>query len=310
MADMSIPTTAKPEPVSELQKKTPMTPGLAPATPTALTPPANPVPSAAPIAVSPANPTNASDPALGANIAPTPSAPAPAAPLPVLPSGSVGNGVTATPTDPNASLTTQTLSVAPTVDRFKIAQDRYDAAVKAADPAYQASLRDAQRHAFGAGRGVSGMLRTSLGDEAARHQNALEAQRSGFLSDALEGTIGDAFKNVGIAQDQQKFQAGQQNTAYNQDYSTKQLQELLTNGAFDRALKQLDAGNQNDPSKIALVLSEILGQQATGAGQAASGLFNQQGQNSQTNLPKWLQDILNGTQATSPGQATNEVNSP
>jgi len=183
-------------------------------------------------------------------------------------------------------------------DRFKIAEDRYNAG----EPAYQAALRTAEHHAFGAGRGVSGALRTSLGDAA----SAREGQRVGFLSDALNGSIDDAYKNIGIAQQQQGFQKGQQDTAFGQDLATKQLQESLTNGAFGRALQQLTAGNANSPDQIALILSQIFGSQATGAGQAASGLFGQQGQTAGTptsGTPDWLAAILRQIGSGSSGTA-------
>ncbi len=296
------------------KKPTDLTPGPQggpqPYAPMAVPPvvPSNPV-GIAPIAV-PNNGTETTE--LTKNVTPA-LPPVPINVPPVHAPATTSNGTVAlTPTDPNNPLTGQTISVAPTVDRFKIAQDQYDAAVKASDPAYHANLRDASRHAFGAGRGVSGQLRTSLGDEAARHQSALEGQRSGFLSDALKGTIGDAYNDVGIAQQQQGFQKGQQDTAFGQDYATKQLQESLTSGAFGRALQQLQAGNANDPSQIALVLSQIFGSQATGAGNAASGLFGQRGQNSGGNsqIPAWLQAILNGTQATTTDTNTTNNTSP
>lgn len=204
-------------------------------------------------------------------------------------STTANNGaVTLTPTNPSTALTTQTIGVGPTADRFKIAEDRYNAG----QPAYEAALKTAQQHAFGAGRGVSGALRTSLGDAA----SAREGQRVGFLSDALQGSIDDAYKNIGVAQQQQGFQKGQQDTAFNQDVTTKQLNENLTGGAFQRALAQLTAGNANSPDQVALILSQIFGSQATGAGNAAGGLFNSQGQRAGTpssGVPDWLTQILN-----------------
>lgn len=219
--------------------------------------------------------------------------PAPVAPLPV-PTTTNNGTVSLSPTNPETALTTQTIGVGPTADRFKIAEDRYNAG----QPAYEAALRTAQQHAFGAGRGVSGALRTSLGDAA----SAREGQRVGFLSDALQGSIDDAYKNVGIAQQQQGFQKGQQDTAFGQDIATKQLNESLTSGAFQRALQQLTAGNANSPDQVALILSQIFGNQASGAGNAASSLFHQEGTNAgTTGTPDWLSQIMKKIQLPNGG---------
>lgn len=251
-----------------------------------LRPKPQPMPVQPPVTPTPAAPTAPTAPVtpsatpLPVNAQVTTTAPV-TPPMPIAPI-TTGNGtVQGTPTNPATPLTTQTLSVAPTVDRFKIAEDRYNAG----EGAYEAALRSAQRRAFGAGRGVSGQLRTSLGDAT----QAREAQRLGYLSDALEGTIGDAYQNVGIAQQQQGFQAGQQDSAFAKEMAQKQLQESLTSGAFGRALAQLQAGNAGSPDQIALILSQMFGGQAGQAGQAAGNLFNERGRGA---TPDWLRVLL------------------
>ena len=189
-------------------------------------------------------------------------------------------GATLTPTTAQNALTNQTISPGPATDRFKIAQDQYDAAQQASQPGYEASLRDANRQAFGAGRGVSGQLRTSLGDLAANRATQLDSERRGFLDNALTGSIDDAYKNLGIAQQQQGFQNTQQQEAFSNAIQQALAQEQLISGAYGRAAGNEQAGYANDPSQIALILSQIFGSQASQAGNAASGLFNQQGQNS------------------------------
>lgn len=217
-----------------------------------------------------------------------------------LPAASAVGNVGATPTTADNALTNQTLSRAPGADRFKIAQDQYDAAVKAGEPAFQASLRDAMRRAAAGGAIGSGALQSSLGDVVSNRQNGLDAARQGFLADALRGTIADQFGDVGIAQQQQGFQQGQQQQAFGNAVTQRQLEDQLTNSGFSRALQQLLAGSSGSPADLQLALSSIFGQQAASAGAGAAGLFGQAGQNaggggSWQQLLDWFKN--GGTQA-------------
>ncbi len=135
----------------------------------------------------------------------------------------------------NANYLGTTIQPGPATDRYAIAQSRYDDFAKSTDPYYQKALRDVKSAAFGRGQGGSGMLRTSLGDAANLRNIQLDTARSGFLNDALEGSIGDAYKNIGIAQQQQGFQAGQQREASSQD---------IANRNITLAERQADAGNK------------------------------------------------------------------
>lgn len=203
--------------------------------------------------------------------------------LPVAPSAVAGAGTNTTPTsngmgntgasystpiDPANPLTTREIQAGPTADRFKIAQDRWSDFVKSSDPAYQASLRDANRTAAAGGALGSGMLNTSIGNLALRRGEALDTQGRGFLNDALTGSIDDAYKNAGIAEEQQGFQAGRQDTAFNQDVVLKQLEEALKNGQFGRDVTKTQLGYQNDPSDMLMMLSALTGQQGTAAQKA------------------------------------------
>lgn len=130
-----------------------------------------------------------------------------------------------TPTTPTNSLANQTITPGAGVDRFKIAQDEYNASVAASEPQYQADLTLADREAAGAGAIGSGQLNTSLGNIANTRQATLAQQQSGFLNDALTGSIADAYQNIGIAQQQQQTQIGQQNTAFTQATTVQQLMD-------------------------------------------------------------------------------------
>lgn len=189
-------------------------------------------------------------------------------------------GVNLTPTTVDNALTNDTITPGPMADRFKIAQDQWQNFVNATQPQYDAQLRDAERNAFGAGRGVSGALRTSLGDLANQRSLALDTQKNDFLNNALSGSIEDAYRNIGIAQQQQGFQAGQQGTAFNQ------------------ALQQLLAGSSGDPSQIALILSSIFGGQGGNLGQAVGNYTAAQTANNNTQFPSWLLPYLTGGQAS------------
>lgn len=209
-----------------------------------------------------------------------PPGPTPISPT-VHPNGAVG-GVNTSPAlsgvTPENALTNQRIDVGPTADRFKIAGDQYDAAVKAGEPQYQASLRDALRTAAAGGALGSGKLQSSIGDVQSNRENALSAQRQGFLSNALEGTIGDAFNRTGVAQQQQGFQNQQQTQAFQQQLQKLLTGDQLTNSGFNRDLQRLLAGNQGDPSQLLLTLSGLTGNQAGQAGaslaQLLSGIAN------------------------------------
>ena len=201
-------------------------------------------------------------------------------------SGIGSTAATQTPIDPNNALTTQTLGVGPVADRVKTSQNLFDTFQKSTDPAYQASLRDAMRMSAAGGGLGSGMLRTSLGNLENNRALQLDTEQRNQRDNALLGSIDDAYKNVGIAQQQQGFQAGRQDTAFNQGTALQQLQEALKQGQFGRNLATYQAGNQNNPTDVLTMLSQIFGNQATGAGQALNGMVK--GNTSQPSTsPDW-----------------------
>lgn len=202
--------------------------------------------------------------------------------------GSSGHGVSLTPTTIDNALTNYTISPDNTVDRVKLAQDALSSTIQnILDPQFQANERDANRFAFGAGRGVSGIARTSQGDIESDYNRQKTNLTDTLLNSAVNGSIDDLYRNIGIAQQQQGFQAGQQRTA------------------FDEALQQLMLGSQGDPSNIDLVLAQIFGSGAGAAGQAASSYVASQNQQQsqqlqQQQFDEWLQAILqNGYNNTS-----------
>lgn len=145
-------------------------------------------------------------------------------------------------TDPNDPLTKRTIQRDPLVDRFNLAQDRFNTFVQSTDPQYQAALRQANRYGAATGRLGSGDLRTDFGNLAQQRDLQMRTAQNQFLQDALGGTIDDQFRDIGIAQQQQGFQAGQQQQAFENELRSLGFTEEMINSAFGRALQQYMAG--------------------------------------------------------------------
>ena len=184
-------------------------------------------------------------------LSPVPAGPAagPTAPTPAGP-----GGVTLTPTDPNDSLTTKTITPGSLADRFKLAQDRFATFANSSEPAYQAALRDANRMGAAQGRLGSGDLRTSFGDLAQGRSRDLMNSRDNLFQNALEGTIGDTWNGIGLAERQQSFQNQQQRDA------------------FERMLQQFYAGQAGGTGSAS---QTGYGSQVAGQGQDALAAFNE-----------------------------------
>jgi hypothetical protein len=212
--------------------------------------------------------------------------PAPTTSVPVPGMGAPNTAPTLTPTDPNNPLTGQTIAPGAGVDRFALAMDRFDQFAKGSDPAYQAALRDANRYGAANGRLGSGMLRTSFGDLANQRSLALDTEKRGLLSDAIEGTVGDARFATGVAQQQQGFQSGQQQQAFENELRRLGFDDDLLNSAFGRALMQWQAGNTGGTGSGTIL---------TGAGQAGDT-----GRDAMSALDAWLAERAR-TQGRLPG---------
>lgn len=160
-------------------------------------------------------------------------------------------GVGTHPTDPLNALTQQTITPNNTVDRVKLARDAYNSAVtNDLNPQFQADLRDTNRLSFGAGRGVSGQNRTRLGTVTSDYERTKANLENQLITGATTGSIDDMYKNLGIAQQQQGFEAGQQQTAFNQNYSLQQLSDSERSQLFNEAMQQFYAGNISDPAQF------------------------------------------------------------
>ena len=185
---------------------------------------------------------------------------------------------------PENTLTNQQISVAPTADRFALAQQKMSDFVNQSNPAYQAALREATQRSAAAGGLGSGMLRTSYGNAELARENQMNTAQNQFLTNALEGTIGDAYKNADLATQQQGFQNTQQQDAFRNQVLQQELANQMQQQGFNQAVQQLNSGSTGSPADMGVLLSQIFGTQATGsanaAGQIAQGVQGQQ--NAQT----------------------------
>lgn len=143
-------------------------------------------------------------------------------------------GVQGTPTNPANDLRGQTLSVAPTADRKSLATDYLNTWDAATAPQFQADLGKATSNSAALGQLGSGGLRTSLGDLTYNRDLQRNAQAKNFYTDAENGSINDAYQNVGIAQQQQQYQTALQNQTFNQDLAGKQQQDQEYNDLFNQ----------------------------------------------------------------------------
>lgn len=183
---------------------------------------------------------------------------------------------TATQTDPTNNLTNQTITPGAGVDRYNIAKQQFSNYADSTNPAYQASIRDATAAAAGAGQLGSGQLRTSYGNLANQRNQQLQNAQNSFLTDALNGSIQDAYNNIGIAQQQQGFQSGQQQNAYNQALATGQFNNATQQQQFNQALQggQFQNDTQNQAFNQALATGNF--QNATQSQQFNQGITQSQ----------------------------------
>lgn len=193
-------------------------------------------------------------------------------------------GVSLTPTNPANDLRGQTIGVGPTANRVDLANQYIQNWNTQSEPQFQSDLRSATSNAAGMGQLGSGQLRSALGNVVQNRDTQRNTAESNFLTNALQGSIGDAYNNVGIAQQQQQYQTGLQNQTFNQ------------------ALQQYQVGATGDPSSTQLGLSGIYANNANQAGSSLTGLIgNTTANQSSQGL---LQQLLNQYGITPPGSST------
>lgn len=223
-------------------------------------------------------PPNLGTPASGMSVPPAAQAPIPTS------GGSPSYGLT--PTTPQGSLLNQTITPGPGVDRYAIANDLLSQWDANSQPQEEAQIKALEQSGAARGQIGSGMMRGALADESNRYQTARTTAQRGFLTDALNGSVEDSYRNLGVAQDQQKFQAGQAQQGFNNNvtlqglqdseqgqmwtqqmqsmgfnaqqmqaafenaYRVQQLSDDETGQAFSRAMQQFVLGSQGSPQSI------------------------------------------------------------
>lgn len=219
---------------------------------------------------------------LGANLKPKAPTPPPTAPTPPAPyTNPTSPGVALSATNPSADLRGQTIGVGPTANREQLASSylkNYDAAT---EPYFKRDVRQATSNAAANGQLRSGQLRTSLGDLALNRDIQRDAAGQNFLTNALQGSIDDAYKNVGIAQQQQAFQTGLQGQAFNQ------------------ALQQFLAGSSGNPSDAQFLAAQQAGNSASAGSAALQAYLQSLGRGGTSTMPP-ISDLPAGVLANDP----------
>ena len=95
-----------------------------------------------------------------------------------------------------------------------------------------------------------------------------------FLTDAEGGSIEDAFRKIGVLQQQQGFQAGRSDTGFNQ------------------GLAMSGQGYQDNPANILAILAQMYGGQAGDAAQGVGNLATASTANRKGEIPQWLLDLM------------------
>lgn len=182
---------------------------------------------------------------------------------------------------PNSNLIGSQINPSAQPNRMDIANQYFQEAQQATNPAYQAALRDATQRAAATGSLGSGMLNTSYGNLALQRAQNLDNLQRELQTQATEGTIGDQRFNTAVAQQQQGYQAAQAQQALQ-----NRIQQLMAEQGIGGGQAQYLANYNPWPG---ITGSSVYGNQAAGAQSQLQQLMQAAG------LGGSLQGILNGT---------------
>lgn len=187
----------------------------------------------------------------------------------------------------NSQVDTALQGVTSTPDRYKLAQDEYDTYAKATAPSQDLALTNAEKMASATGTNGSGMLNTSFGNIALQRARDLQNERDTLFNTAQQQTMADRQATLAAvlgaqgqtnAQDasargeqrsERQYQADTANNALTQAEQEAQLNDQLTNSAFNRSATQTQLGFENDPALAQLTAA---GQQGQTAAAGAAGV--------------------------------------
>lgn len=176
-------------------------------------------------------------PAPGGSLQPNPSGPtdmggqgiSPSAlPVPAV----KGAGVTAI--DPTNDLRNKAITPTNDVNRYDLVNQRLKNYEATQLPQYQANVRGIVQNNAAMGRVGSGMLNTSLGNEALAAENARNAYFGDLLTNATEGTITDAANNRAELRGERGYQNALEDQAYSRARQQRLDQEDILNSQFAR----------------------------------------------------------------------------
>lgn len=160
-------------------------------------------------------------------------------------------------------------------DRFQLAKGAYDDFSKLAEANLGRQTRNLTNAAAAHGQIGSGMLTNQYGDLNERYQLNDQLARSGFLRDAVEGTVGDRLNNLGAVRGVEGSIYGQEANDRSERRTERGYQRDLAEQAILRRIQQeqMERGQETQDFDQAARLYG-LGQASdpTGAYQDAAGL--------------------------------------
>jgi hypothetical protein len=176
-------------------------------------------------------------------------------------------------------------------NRYDLAKQYYDNFSNETEGDFDRSLKTATDLGAARGRLGSGILTNTYGDLTERRLRDKENAKRGFLTNALEGTIGDtrnAFNDIGAAE-RNIFGEGQSDRGEfrtERDYQRnlaeqailRRIQQQVMEGSasqqdFENALTQYQQGQRNDPTSALQTAAGEAGNEATGAGNDVEALL-------------------------------------
>lgn len=137
------------------------------------------------------------------------------------------------------------------VDRFALAQKRLSDFRAANDPVHDARTRKIiENNGAALGRLGSGMLNTDVGNEQDAYNREQSDLSNRLLSDAIEGTIGDARSNRNELRGERGYQGDLERQAYGRSVDEYKLGQDADARAFDEAMRRAQFGDTGNPSGL------------------------------------------------------------
>lgn len=157
---------------------------------------------------------------------------------------------------PGSDLIDQAVLPGSDVDRFALAQKRLADFRAARQPQHDSNVRKILDTNAGLGRLGSGMLNTDVGNEANAFEQQQTDMENNLLSNAIEGTIGDARSNRAELRGERGYQGGLENQAYGRGVDQYKMEQDAQGTAFDQAMRRAQFGEQGNPSGVDILAGQ------------------------------------------------------